>query len=210
MGTRNVTKSGFFLRKQVKRNFISWLLTLLRGEEERPIAWQPMLPCIRCGMQIEQIAAYCPCCGVYQLLWGEGTQKRPERQTEAMQHLASPTPTRQTEELRVKAETSEQRAIRIANEGQFLQRYLVEKRLYCWLYEEIRERYQDWEKLISRSKAQGFLQYPCLLQQLQERGATGLIAEFGSRCAVEKVTPWRSTFVREIPGQEVERNGRAN
>jgi len=205
MGTRNVTKSGFFVRKKVKKHFISWLWSLVGKMfvREQVVDWQPVVACICCHSLIEERALYCCCCGTAQR---KITVMLP--QTEAMCRLSSQ-PARQTEELRVdKAETSEMRAIRIANEGQFLRQYLVERRLYCWLYLQIQDSYQDGQELITASKKRGFQQYPWLLSQLEERGTVNLIAEFKWRCELENVTPFQATFTRQIPKQEM-RNGQA-
>ena len=151
-----------------------------------------MIPCICCSVQIEQNARYCVSCGVYQI-----TEVQPERETEAIQRLPQ---AQQTEELQVDPfETSEMRAVRLAKKGEFLQRYLVEDRLDKWLYQQIEERYQDWEKLIAESKTYGFQQQVWLHMQLKQRRATDLIEEFGRRCDAEGVTPWQATFTRELP-----------
>lgn len=205
---RNVTKSGFFVRKRVKRHFISWLWGFLirrAAIEQHPIiAWQPTLPCVCCGEQIEQSAHFCAYCGVSQI-----AEVAPQQETEAMWRLSLP---KQTEELQTstcKPETSEMRAIRLADEGEFLRRYLVEKRLYCWLYLQIEESLQYGHALIADSKKRGFQQYPWLLGQLKERGAIDLIAKFKWRCALADVVPFQATVTRELPKQEM-RNGRAN
>jgi hypothetical protein len=121
-----------------------------------------------------------------------------------------PSPTRQTEELQVdKYETSEMRAIRIEKDrGEFLRRYLIEQRLYYWLYAQIQDSYQDHEQFIATSKTYGFQQHCWLYEQLKGRNAMGLIETFEQRCNVEGVTPWQATFTREIPKEGV-RSGRA-
>ena len=184
------------MRKEAKRHFILWLWRLIQGAviKQHPIAWMPMIPCVCCSIQIEQNARFCVSCGVYQIT----EVQQPERETEAIQRLSSPT--QQTEELQIDPfETSEMRAVRLAKKGEFLQRYLVEDQLYKWLYTQIEEWYQDAEKLLAESKTYGFQQHVWLHMQLKQRHATGLIEEFGQRCAAEKVTPWMATFTRELP-----------
>lgn len=193
---RNVTITGHFVRKEWKKSFILWVWALIQDAlvKEQVIPWQPMRDCVACHKQIVSDAPFCSWCAAKQ------REQMGERQTEAIQRL--PSPTSQTEELRQvdMFETSEMRAIRIANGGQFLRQYLVEDRLYKWLYVQIENHYQDWEKLIATSKTYGFQQHVWLHIQLKERGATCLMEEFQKRCAAEKVMPWMATFTREKPG----------